>query len=323
MAMEELEMYNEDQKRKFILSYTKSINTATIAETVFNVTEEFERKWNADICTKSEEEVMPAVTKASGLRLKSNDIRFAILRQYSKWCIQQGIAGACDGLQKIREIGLDKIREQTIANPKHLQDYLDVICEPEEKQSTDNIVRCYCWLAYSGVEEDDILDIKCSDVDLQNRVIRYEKGFNEIKIYDEAFKAFKNCAELDEFLFIHPKFETYRKRVPGDTLVRGIRDLPTVKSMRVELSRKAKRYENELQLKLSYKRIRISGIFYRMLIEETNGHEPNFMPLIVYERDGKEYNLSHSRNTQEAKLRELERNYLTDYERWKKAWLLH
>lgn len=316
-------MYNEDQKRKFILSYTNSMNTAATAEVIFNVTERFEREWGADICTKNEEEILPAVTKVSGLRLKSNDIRFAVLRQYSRWCIQQGIAGACDGLQKIREVGLDKIREQTIANPKHLQDYLDVICDPEERQSTDNIVRCYCWLAYSGVEEDDILDIKCSDVDLQNMVILYEKGFNEIKIYDEAFKAFKNCVELDEFIFIHPKFETYRKRVSGDTLVRGIRDLPTIKSMRVELSRKAKRHEQELQLKLSYKRIRISGIFYRMLIDETSGHKPNFMPLVAFERKGKEYNLSHSRNTQEAKLRELERNYSTDYERWKKAWLIH
>ena len=316
-------MYNESQKRRFILSYTQSMNTASIVETVFNVTEEFENEWGADICTKSIDELNQVLIKVSGLRAKSNGIRFAILRQYGKWCREHEVAGACDGLENIKDIGLDKIKEQTIANPRHLQEYLDVICDPEDKQTTDNIVRCYCWLAYSGVEEEDILNIKCSDVDLQNRIIRYDKGINPVKIYDESYKAFKNCTELDEFIFIHPKFETSRKRVSGDTLVRGIRDLTTIASMRVELSRKAKRHESETNLKLSYRRIRISGIFYRALIDETNGCNPDFKALVAYERQGKQYNLSHSRNTQEAKLRELERDYASDYERWKRAWLIH
>ena len=315
-------MYNETQKRKFILAYTKSANTASMAETVFNVTEEFEQKWDADICTKDMDDLLPAITKVACLRIRSNDIRYSVLKTYGRWCREQGIDGALDALENIdiRKVGFDKIREQTVRDPNNLQEYLNVICEREDRQATDNIVRCYCWLAYSGVEEEDIIKIKCSDVDLDNMIVHYESGIWQIKIYDEAFAAFKNCVELDKFLFINPRFETYRERVPGDTLVRGVNDLPTTSSMRVELSRKAKRHDEELNVKLSYKRIRMSGIFYRTLMDEKNGIEPNFKTLVHYERKGKKYNLSNSRNTQSSKLMELERNYLSDYERWKVAW---
>ena len=313
-------MYNENQKKQFILSYTQSAYTAKNATSLFNIIEEFERKWDADICTKDGDELPEVLSKIVGLRLRSNDSRLSILRSYGKWCRDQQIPGACDGLENIKEVGLNKVKEQTVPDPWHLQEYLDVICDPEEKQTTDNIVRCYCWLAYSGVEEEDILNIKCSDVDLHNKRINYENGICETEIYDEAIKAFRNCVELDEFMFIHPKFEVPRKRVQGDTLIRGIRDLTTTKSMRVELSRKAARHCDDTDLKLSYKRIRASGIFYRTLINERNGYEPDFKPLVAHERYGKNYNLSHSRNTQEYKLKELELNYMKDYERWKIAW---
>ena len=187
-------MYNESLKTKFVQGYTKSISTAKVCQTIFNATEKYEIKWGADICTQKAEALQPAIDELVGFRVRSKWIRLIILKDYVKWCIAMGVPGACDGMLGINAIGLEKIKQQTVASPAHLENYLNAICEPIDRKTTDNIYRCYYWLAYAGVKEDDILKVKCSDVDFSKMVIKY--GDTEVPMYREAVPAFKNCVEL-------------------------------------------------------------------------------------------------------------------------------
>lgn len=317
-------MYNEELKTKFVRGYTNSISTAEVCQTIFNAFEQYEVEWDADLCTRSAEELQPVVDNLVGFRARSKWMRLIILKDYVKWCIGMKVPGACDGMLKIETVGLEKVKHQTVASPLHLQRYLDSICEPESEETTDNIYRCFYWLAYGGVAEEDILSIKCNDVDLNNMVVRYND--TEVPIYREALPAFKNCVKLTQFVYKHPNYDklVYKDRADGDTLVRGIRSAPSIKSMRVELSRrsKAKMDEGKTDLKLSYFRVWISGLFYRMYERERAGIPVDFSAAAAQFMEGKTYKLDRGRNTPEAKKRQLTRDYLEDYERWKLAFAI-
>lgn len=317
-------MYNEELKTKFVRGYTNSISTAEVCQTIFNAFEQYEVEWGADLCTRSAEELQPVVDNLVGFRARSKWMRLIILKDYVKWCIGMKVPGACDGMLKIETVGLEKVKHQTVASPLHLQRYLDSICEPESEETTDNIYRCFYWLAYGGVAEEDILSIKCSDVDLNNMVVRYND--TEVPIYREALPAFKNCVKLTQFVYKHPNYDklVYKDRADGDTLVRGIRSAPSIKAMRVGLSRrsKAKMDEGKTDLKLSYFRVWISGLFYRMYERERAGMPVDFSAAAAQFMEGKTYKLDRGRNTPEAKKRQLTRDYLEDYERWKLAFAI-
>lgn len=317
-------MYNAELKTKFIREYTNSITTANVCSTIFNAFEKYELMWNADLCTRTAEELQPVIDTIVGLRARSKWMRIIILKDYVKWCIGMKVPHACDGMLKINTVGLEKIKHQTVSSPLHLQMYLNSICEPESEETTDNIYRCFYWLAYGGVAEEDILRIKCSDVDLTNMVVHYNK--TEVPIYHEAIPAFKNCATLTQFVYKHPNYDkvVYKDRADGDTLVRGIRSLPSLKAMRVELSRrsKAKIDEGKTDLRLSYFRVWISGLFYRMYERERAGMPVDFSASAAQFMEGKVYKLDSGRNTQEAKKRQIARDYKEDYERWKLAFLI-
>lgn len=314
-------MYNKELKTRFVQGYTNSIKTEEFCRTIFEMFEKYELKWGADLCTRSADELQPVVDSLVGFRSRSKWVWLIILKDYVKWCIGMKVPGACNGMLKVETIGLDKLKHQTVASPLHLQNYLNDICEDETEETTDNIYRCFYWLAYGGVAEEDILNIKCSDVDFNAMVVRYNN--TEVPIYREAIPAFRNCVNLTQFVYKHPNYDklVYKDRADGDTLIRGIRSAPSVKAMRVELSRRSRKKmdDGETDLKLSYFRVWISGLFYRMYERERAGMPVDFSGAAAQFMEGRTYKLDSGRNTQEAKKRQLTKDYLEDYERWKLA----
>lgn len=315
-------MYNQEKKMQFIQEYSTKPSMKKICITIFEAFEEYELGWNADLCTRTADELQPIINKMVGFRARSKWIRLIILKEYARWCIGMGIPGACDGMLQITNVGLDKVKIQTVASPIHLQTYLDAICEPEERCTTDNIYRCYYWLAYAGMDEEDILNVKCEDVDFRNMQINYPRKMTVVPLYPQALKAFHNCVELESFVFNHPNYTktVWKPRADGNTLIRGIRAQVTLKSIRVELSRRSKAKEDKTPLRLSYFRVWISGIFYRMYEGEVVGEEPYFDDIVAEQMEGKTYKLDSGRNTMAAKHRQLVRDYEEDYQRWKLAW---
>jgi len=319
-------MYNEELKTRFIQEYTKSISRAEACVQAFNAIEPFEVQWDADFCTKSAAELELVVEQLVGFRVRSRWLRIIIFQKYVKWCLAHKVKDACDGMLQVECAGLDKVRTQMVSNPTMLQAYLDVVCDPESEKTTDNIYRCFYWMAYSGMDEHDIMNVKCSDVDFDNMVIRY--GGEEYEIHREAIPAFRNAATLTEFVYKHPNYppdkKVIRNRALGDTLIRGIRSTTSLAALRVELSRRSKKFiEDGLTDKqLSYYRVYLSGLFYNMKKREEAGIPVDFTGVASRFMEGKTYKLDAGRNTPEAKKRAVVNDYLQDYERWKAAFNL-
>lgn len=318
-------MYNAEIKHQFMREVVSTTPwKLKLCESVFNSTEEYEEEWKADLCTKSAEELQPMVNQISGFRARSKWSRLILLKDYVKWCIEMEVDGACSGMLEIKTVGLDKVKQQTIASPKHLQNYLNAICEPANMKATDNIYRCYYWLAYAGMAEEDIFKVKCSDVDFNKLIVQYNQKYTVVPIYPEGLEAFHNCVELSQFRYIHPNItkEIWKDRADGDILIRGIKSVSTIKAFRVELSRRSKQKSDKTPLKLSHFRVWLSGVFYRMYEQEIIGVPPDFNAIVSQQMEGKTYKLDSGRSTIEAKHRQLVRDYEEDYERWKLAWFL-
>lgn len=319
-------MFNSGNKIKFIQHYTNNIATQKHCERIFNKCEPFEEQWQSDLCTQGKDTLQEMIDKIVCVRSRSSHGIVLLLRDYVKWCIQTKYPNVSDGMLQIKTIGTDKVKKYMVANPLMLQDYLNIICEPETEKTTDNIYRCYYWLAFSGVSEEDSLRIKCSDVDFENMVIHYN-GLN-IPLYFESIPAFKNCATLSQFVYKHPNYASsttvYMDRANGDTLIRGIRNTPNISTMSVELSRRAKsRIDKGLLTKrLSYKHALLSGMFYKKYQLEMAGYEVDFVDEALEFTKGKEYKLDKGRNKIEAKIRQVSKDYMIDYLRWKLAFNL-
>lgn len=316
-------MYNAELKTKFIREYTNSTSRADTCLQAFDAMQPYEEEWGADFCTRTASELAPVIEKLVGFRARSRWQRIIVFQKYVKWCIANNVDGACDGMIQIDNVGLGKVRSQMIANPTQLQMYLDVICDAESEQTTDNIYRCFYWMAYSGMSEDEILETKVTDVDFDRMIIK--SSYGEYEIYREAIPAIKNAATLTSFIYKHPNYPpdkiVRRNRVLGNELIRGIRGSMSAPVMRVELSRRSKKFieDGATDKQLSYYRVWLSGLFYRMHQRELAGIPVDFSGAAARFMEGKTYKLDTGRNTQEAKKRAVVNDYMQDYERWKAA----
>lgn len=321
-------MYNEDIKQKFIDGFTNSVSRKKTATTLFNALSKYEEAWGADICTKTKDELKDVITEIAGFRVSSVNTRLSILRLYAKWCMQHQIPNACNGLLQIEGIGIEKLKRQTVANPQHLQEYLNCICDSESEETVDCVCRGFYWLAYSGIPEKDALEIAVSDVHLDDMEIYYDGVC--YPIYKEAIPALRNCVRLTQFRYKHPRYDAvYKNRAVGDKLLRGFTDNRSLASMQSDMSRRAKnpkfmkadqKDNKRLDLNLSYYRVSISGLYYRMFEYERAGVEPDFTAAAKRFMEGRVYNLQKSRNLIGAKQRSLAADYLEDYLRWKEAY---
>lgn len=313
-------MYNEQQKVNFIKGYTGSLNTANVATTIFNALEKYEEQWQADFCTRNKEELQPVIDEIVGLRTKSQWMTLIILKEYVKWCIAMKVPGACDGMLQVEAVGLDKIRHQMVSSPLHLQRYLDELFDPESEETIDNIYRCYFWMAYGGIDEEDTILVKKGDINFEQMTIAYKD--TNIPIYREAIPAFRNAVLLTDFLYKHPNYtKTIRRdRVIGDTVMRGIKAETKTFTMRVTISkRNIKAVEDgKTDLQLSFYRIKMSGLFFRTYERERAGIPVDFSEAAMRAMAGKEYSIK-GRIKLEHKQNRIERDYMEDYQRWKLA----
>ncbi len=107
-------------------------------------------------------------------------------------------------------------------------------------------------------------------------------------------------------------------RIPGDILMRGIRSTPTVNSMRSILSRKPGRTagKEERQERLSYGRIWLSGVFYRVYEDEIAGVSDVGM---LFKQIARTMVLESDPNANEKKQKRAAWDLQRDYANWKQT----
>lgn len=318
-------MYNEPLKREYIRSVHTSISKAEVCEIVFNAIEKYEEEWGADICTRSAEEIQPVIDQIVGIRARSKWQRLIILKEYVRWCLVNKVNGACDGMLKIQTVGLEKIRQQMLSGPMHLENYLNLLFDPASEQTNDNIFRCYLWLAYGGMDEEFIPFVKCNDVDFVKMEVRCAETGAFAYLYKEGLEAFRCCAEMNAFRYLHARLnhDKFIPRADGDELLRSFKGVPAIKSIRVDLCRRRRDssggYKTDMQI--SHYRAWLSGLFWRTYeLERFQNIPPSFKAAAEHHMEGREYKLDSGRNLLSSKNRQLERDYLEDYQRWKLAY---
>ena len=310
-------MYQPEQKKKFMEQYTQSPSVLHSCLMVFKACQPFEEQWGADLCTQSGPELQKMIDSIVGLREYGRKTRLSILREYVKWCQETGVEGACDGIFHVSVEGVGKMQEQTVRSPLHLQTCLDAVFDPESEKTVDATCRLYYWLAFSGLREEDIIRVRASDVNFKTMEILLD-GEN-YPIYREALMTFRVCATEKAFLYKHANYETVRDRADGNLLIRGIRSQPNVKYLRMVCSTKYGKAveEGNTDIRLSYFRVWLSGVFYRFYEAESAGLEPDYTAVVERLMEGKSYSFESDRHTIRAyRMRRL-RQLKQDYQNWK------
>lgn len=317
-------MYNTEQKENYIKEKISSESYAKLVRGIFEACSKFEYALDKDLCLMDEEDLPEVLDSVLGIRGSSQCGRIIILRDYIRWCAASGVDGVKKSIFNIRISGANKIRQTMVATPLHLQNCLDKIFAKESSGTIDCTYRCYYWLAYAGVEEADILGIKKYDIDFKSQTIR--TGGKEFILYRESIPAFLEAVNSSEFMYEHPRYKvpSVRERCDGDEIMRGFSVTPSTMAMRVELSRRNKKCIDAglTDVTLSYSRVRLSGLFYRMYYNEISGIPVDFDPFVSDLVEGKDYKLPSKYSTMKTKQKQIKNDYEQDYERWKSAFLI-
>ncbi len=311
-------MYNEALKKRFIESYTESEATAGFCISLFEAVSRDEEKAEADISAWSPEALKPVLERISRIRSIDRQPRLYVLKRYAKWCVENGVDGATLNLCGANVTGLSKIREYMVSGPGDLQNYLNAVFESEAEQSTDSVYRCGYWLAFMGVDKEDAVALRRSDVDLAGRSLICSG--KRIALYEASLGAFRNCSELTAFRYR----EKWWPRIENTMLLSAVKAVYTTEKLKVAMSAKAKKaFDAGLTSKrLSYERVEQSGLFYRMKEREMAGYGADFSEATEEFMRGREYKLDKNGGTIESIRGRILSDYEKDYRQWKMAFLV-
>ena len=310
-------MYNESLKMRFIKDISSSLTVIQSYIILFNSLEKFEKDWNADVCTQPVDILRPALREVSGTKQSSRKHRIHMIRKYIQWCVNNNVPGANIEATKITVDDTGNMKRHSVSGPLQLQIYLNAICSPESSKQIDNVYRAFYWMAFGGMKEEDAFSVTAKDVDFRNMIIRSKNG--DIPIYRESLAAFRNCVELDSFVYNHPNYTAaiVRRRVAGPSILRGFRATNDLKSMRVEMSRRSRAAlkRGDTDKELGYLKIWFSGVYYRLYEAEIAGFEPDFT-WIINQRIT-ETKTNGSSYTENDKRKQLKYLLKKDYNSWK------
>ena len=319
-------MYNEEQKRAFINSYTNSDKTTAKIIQIFSWFEPYEEEWGLDLSLQSAEKLQPVVNDLTGVRSKSTELILIILKEYVKWCGRNGYE-VSRGIFEVRINTIDKIQNQMVVSPLHLKATLDKYFDLVEEETIDITYRIFLWMAFAGLDDKDAIRVTNDCVDLKNLRINFEG--HSYEIYKECIDDFEKACTLTDFLFKHPNYTTRRDRAEGNLVMRGIRtptvDLKTIRPIinkKFAANDKDKSSNGRQKSRISFKRIYLSGIFYRAYERERAGLPVDFSEFVAMSIEKKEktkkYTVTKTR-TLTTIANTIEREYLADYEKWKCA----
>lgn len=305
-------MYNEERKMRFLVETRSSTG---FGKSIFNTIEPYETKNGADLCQLPIEVLQPIANSNFGSRTRTSDSTIAFLRSYAIWCKEQGYEVG-DGIYQLKTEMNEKMRRMMVASPMHLESILDKAFDPVQSQTIDCVYRCYLWMAFSGMDDLDTLEVKVDEINFDTMTI--EHSGRSYEIYRESVPAFKMACTATEFLYDHPKYEAkMRSRFPGTHLMRGIRsDRIKITTVRGYVGKVFK--ENGIET--SYGKIRLSGMFYKAYEMERCGIPVNFDNAVA-ERLAKMDHKYHKNYTRNKEANCIKRDLMEDYESWKAAFV--
>ena len=316
-------MYNNDLKVEFIRQKTRNINTADFYQAIFNRFSEFEERAGLDICLMSTEQLQDALESTNIMKASSISAYLLTLKEYAKWCVENGIQGATLNILHVDDPSAAVIKKRMVSSPVDLQSFLDSVYDKEEKETTDNIYRAYFWLAFCGVQPESVFALTSDDVDCSNGIVFAD--WKRYKVYKEGIKSIKNCATLQSFVYLNANYKNAgaisRPRIDGEHLLRGVRGTFNEVNANVLIQRAIVRAKKSGKTSMSptYQTVWLSGQFFRIYQKELVGVEVDFIEIAgEIMRSKKRDGTMSSRR----RLRDSANHYRTEYNKWKSAFNL-
>lgn len=336
-------LYNSALKLKFIEKYTSKETTSAYLISIFSVTSSSEYLNNCDVALLSAEKLQLIFNDNFGIRERARLYVLKVLKDYVEWYynytenpeqaakIINMYRDSQQGMWGVKLKNTDKVRQKMISSPKDLLSFLDSIFDAPKEKTVSCVYRSFLWLAYFGISDADAIDVKIYDVDLKNKIIKFN---GEIyNILDEAIPDLKNACELNEFVYNHtkPNYTGVKLRLSGDTLIRGIGEASRdIQHIRTYIWRETKKHNTKNKdtssakiISPTYKSIMLSGLFYRANLLEINGDDFNkeIVDFVNRKNEDKinnnnEYKLSGYKSIDTIKKDNIN-ELIKDYECWK------
>lgn len=302
-------MYNEERKLRYIAD---SKNKARL-KYIFITAEPFETKEGCDLCEFSNETIQLLVDSAFGIRKSTTDSAISIIRRYASWCKENGYQ-VSDAALNGEVDTFRKLRRKMLSSPAHLEKILNTVYHPVSNETTDCLYRCYLWMAFAGLPEEEVLEVTTDEIDFTMMTI--EHGGKSYEIPREAIPAFRMACEAEQFLFIHPDYTTYRKRLPGPYLMRGVRadrlSLHNLQDVRYK-------HFTPAGFEVDYQCARLSGLYYKTFEMERMGDPVNFDAFVVEMAEESIKRRGKAPADWAKFISQTRRRIKGDYENWKKA----
>ena len=318
-------MYCESRKQKYIRYCTASgadIKYQKKIRLLFSHTENFETAEDTDVSMMSQDQVARMIDL--GVLGKTRVFtELCILRSYTMWCAESDPALYGSGILSFVPNGLDDTRRNMVSGDVHLNQIMNELFAPEKDGKSDNLLRAFLWLIYAGVYANMITDIKKNDMNLSDMTVT--SGDRVYKLSRLSRTSLLFSSESDTLSINHPQYKS-RKRIAGNSIMRGTRSVLTVKDIcrRIAIAQDDANRSGKIQTEFTPYSIYKSGRFADMYDAERTGVFPDFSldveDFMAHRIDyaGTKY-LAHGADASEINKRKLTATFLEDYSRWKLA----
>lgn len=202
-------VYNEKIKKEFLEEEAKKTkNTLKTFESLFEITEETELKHREDLY------LIPIETVAKELLQEGKISAFSTLKtyvsrikRYNQWALEKGYIpedyrGLVIEKYNLRRVFNEYVVATVIKSPEDMMEILEENLSLNYEQEYVNynfLVAGYLILLFSGVENDDVMDIRTSDFSETNEeiVFKYKERF--VKLESKFFKTIKHILKYRTF----------------------------------------------------------------------------------------------------------------------------
>lgn len=324
-------MYNEKIKERFLQEVDVTNRAIDSYRRTFERAAALEKQLGKDLCEFSTEEFIQLAGEVGGASTHSLYSRLSDLKRYIRWVSDNRELRLSPNMPLLltqeKDIAgiTDAYRERYVKDPKGLKEFLDRLDEtndtPPDFLGLNKIRRVLFWLAFSGIQKEDVENIKESDVDIKHKMIAYNSDV--YPIYYPAIKDFQDLLGMKTMSSkkTSKKIVVQMPRADGDLLLRGEAQ-PSFQSIstnfRIYIAEATRR--DPSTKRLTYEKVRMSGIFYEAYSEELQtGIEPNFN--VQAERELERGATWPTLDSEQKSVRIMRRAHLMrkDYRKWKEA----
>ena len=319
-----MEYYNAERKEKF-LEQKKDIiveKNLKIYKRLFKVFGQDEKRYDMDLCDFSYDILMTVLPLRLSRGWNSKATQLSLLKEYAGWCYKEKLnKHNTFDILRIKSSDIDsslRTRKQLIKDPQHLQSILDEVLKSErDEPSVDIMYRIVCWLLYYGFTEEEIMSMKQSNVDFENNII-YNDDRTKSVVLDKNLRNLLECSISLDSVYRPAKSGAIRLDLDkSDKIIRRIAMKNNNESsdiIKIRLSLMRRNYEKNVyeNVSLSTKRLRLSGIFYRLYEKEISGDKLT--------DDDFYFNIREGLTKQSVKIK-IKRNK-QEYNDWKRAFNL-